>query len=460
MTGVSSSEESQNPAYSGSAFFFNMDYKKIIEFFEKDLWRISEGDVSPFRFLWLEVLKKVVLAIRFFTAKRVLQKAAALTYSTLLAIVPIMAVVFAIARGFGYSRFIEVWFRQAFESQPQAAEVIIGFVNSYLVHTKSGVFLGIGLLFMLYTVLMLVSNVEDAFNEIWQVTKPRSIFRTFTDYLAVFFVFPIFIVVTSGISIFVATIANSMPDFQLLGSTLRFLIDLSPYVLMSAMFIALYVFMPNTHVKISCALVPGILAGIAMQGLQIFYIHSQLFLSSYNAIYGSFAALPLFMLWVQISWTICLFGAELCYTNQNLDYYDYDANTREISHRYRLMLAALLMSHICKRFANGQKAFSALELRQVTDIPIRFVNDLLFDLLNAKLIVELTSDEKGETSRFMPAEDISRMTVGLMIDRLESYGKWKIDLNVAGSFSGEWSRVIEVRSAYLRESRTILLKDL
>ena len=148
MTGVSSSEESQNPAYSGTVFFFNMDYKKIIEFFEKDLWRISEGDVSPFRFLWLEVLKKVVLAIRFFTAKRVLQKAAALTYSTLLAIVPIMAVVFAIARGFGYSRFIEVWFRQAFESQPQAAEVIIGFVNSYLVHTKSGVFLGIGLFFM------------------------------------------------------------------------------------------------------------------------------------------------------------------------------------------------------------------------------------------------------------------------------------------------------------------------
>ena len=432
----------------------------IINFFEKDLWHISEGDVSPVRFLFLELLKKVVLAIRFFTAKRVLQKAAALTYSTLLAIVPIMAVVFAIARGFGYSRFIEVWFRQAFESQPQAAEVIIGFVNSYLVHTKSGVFLGIGLIFMLYTVLMLVSNVEDTFNEIWQVTKPRSIFRTFTDYLAVFFVFPIFIVLTSGLSIFMATIANSMPDFMLLGPTLRFLIDLSPYVLMSAMFVALYVFMPNTHVKVSAALVPGILAGIAMQGLQIFYIHSQLFLSSYNAIYGSFAALPLFMLWVQISWTICLFGAELSYTNQNLDYYDYDADTHEISHRYRLMLSALLMSHICKRFANGQKALSALELRQLTTIPIRFVNELLFELLNAGLIVELTSDEKGETSRFMPAEDVSRMTLGLMIDRLESQGKWKIDLDVSKLLVGEWGRVIEVRSAYLREARTVLLKDL
>ena len=200
---------------------------------------------------------------------------------------------------------------------------------------------------MLYTVLMLVSNIEDAFNEIWQVKKPRSIFRTFTDYLAMFFLFPIIIVITSGISIFMATIADSMPDFLLLGPTIRFFIDLIPYVLMSGMFIALYIFMPNTHVKPINAIIPGILAGFAMQGLQIFYIHSQIFLSSYNAIYGSFAALPLFMLWLQISWTICLFGAELCYTNQNLDYYDYDANTGEISHRYKILLNALLLSRIC-----------------------------------------------------------------------------------------------------------------
>ena len=125
----------------------------IIQFFKVGIWRISQGDVSPLRYLLLVVVKKLMLAIRFFTAKRVLSKAAALTYSTLLAIVPIFAVVFAIARGFGYSKYIEVWFRNAFESQPQAAEVIIGFVNSYLIHTKSGVFLGVGLLFMLYTVL-------------------------------------------------------------------------------------------------------------------------------------------------------------------------------------------------------------------------------------------------------------------------------------------------------------------
>ena len=434
--------------------------EQIIQFLQVGMWRVSASDVSPVKYLLVGILKKLSLAIRFFTTKRVMTKAAALTYSTLLAIVPILAVVFAIARGFGYSKYIEVWFRESLESQPQAAEVIIGFVNSYLVHTKSGIFFGIGLLFMLYTVLMLVSNVEDTFNEIWQVKKPRSLFRTFTDYLAMFFCFPIIIVLTSGISIFMATIADSMHDFLMLGPALRFLIDLIPYVLMSGMFIALYIFMPNTHVKPKCVIIPGILAGIAMQGLQIFYIHSQIFLSGYNAIYGSFAALPLFMLWVQISWTICLFGAELCYANQYLDYYDYDANTSEISYRYRTMLCALLMSRICHRFANGGKPYTATALRDETSIPIRIVNDLLYEMIDAGLIIEITSDEKGETSHFMPAEDIKNLTLGTMIDKLESRGQWKIDLDVSELFTEEWSKAMEQRWNYLHALRDIKLQDL
>jgi len=437
-----------------------MEIQQLIHFFKTGIWQITRGDVSPLRYLMVNVMKKTLLAVRFFTAKRVLTKASALTYSTLLAIVPILAVVFAIARGFGYSKYIEVWFRDALSSQPQTADIIIGFVNSYLVHTKSGIFLGIGLLFMLYTVLMLVSNIEEAFNEVWQVKKSRSVFRTFTDYLAMFFVFPILIVISSGISIFLATVADSMPDFLMLGSAVRTLIDLTPYVLMSLLFIALYIFMPNTKVKLSSVIVPGILAGIAMQGLQFVYIHSQIFLSSYNAIYGSFAALPLFMLWMQISWTICLFGAELCYTNQNLDYYDYDANAGEISHRYRLMLCALLMSRICKRFAEGRKPYSVLELRKETNIPIRFVNDLLYELIDANLLIEVTSDEKGEESRFMPSENLSNLTLGTMIDRLEARGRWKIDLDVSGLLSQEWAKAIGARSNYLKKMRNIFLQEL
>jgi len=265
------------------------------------------------------IYKTLLLTIKFFTGKRVMAKASALTYSTLLAIVPILAVVFAIARGFGFNKYIEVWFRDILASQPQAADVIIGWVNSYLVHTKSGVFLGLGLIFMLYTVLMLVNNIEETFNEIWQVNSSRSIYRSFTNYLAAFFLFPIFIVVTTGLSIVMTTIASSMPDVLMLGTVVGWLLNLLPYVLLSALFFGLYVSMPNTHVEWRCAIVPGIVAGVGIQWLQLFYVHSQIWVTGYNAIYGSFAALPLFMLWVQISWTICLFGAELTYTNQNLN---------------------------------------------------------------------------------------------------------------------------------------------
>lgn len=434
--------------------------KRLIQFLKVNMWRIDDDKLPPVKRVLFAVFKTAYLAVRFFTAKRVMTQASALTYSTLLAIVPILAVVFAIARGFGYNKYIEVWFRNAFSSQPQVSEVIIGFVNSYLVHTRSGIFLGVGLIFMLYTVMMLVSNIEQTFNEIWQVKKKRSIFRTVTDYLAMFFLFPILIVVSSGLSLFLATVASSLPDFLLLGTAVRLLIDVSPYLLMSLVFVSLYVFMPNTHVKVKNAIVPGILAGIAMQLVQFFYIHSQLWVTGYNAIYGSFAALPLFMLWVQISWTICLFGAELTYTSQNLDYYDYDAHTDDISHRYQLMLSALLMSRICRRFADGRRAPMADELREETGVPVRIVNDLLYRLIEARLLIEVSTDEKGVSSTFVPAESLENLNVGVMIDRLEAQGRWQIDLPVSRLMSAQWAKAIVMRGSYLSQLRDIRLEDL
>lgn len=437
-----------------------ISYRRIARFFQLELWQINPTDLSPVRRVFYEIIKVLFLAIKFFTTKRVLAQAAALTYSTLLAIVPIMAVVFAIARGFGYSIYIEVWFRQALATQPQVAEVIIGFVNSYLVHTKSGIFLGVGLVFMLYTVLMLVSNIEATFNEIWQVKKQRSIFRTFTDYLAMFFMFPILIVLSSGFSIYMVTIVSSLPNFLLLGSALQFLIRLAPYVFMSALFMALYLFMPNTHVKARNVIAPGILAGIAMQWLQFFYINSQIWMTSYNAVYGSFAALPMFMLWIQISWTICLFGAELCYTSQNLDYYDYNAKTDDVSHRYQIMLHTILMSRICRRFADGKKPYTLEELTKETGIPVRITNDLLYKLVDCNMLIEITSDEKGEASRFVPSESLDNFNLGVMVDRLEAVGKWKIDLPVSELLSAKWTEVLEIRVNYLKSLHSIRLEDI
>lgn len=434
--------------------------KDIYTFLMVDIWSIGKGDVSKIRFLFYSILKKLLLAIEFTTTKRITSAAAALTYSTLLAIVPIFAVVFGIARGFGYNKYIEEWFRESFSSQPQVSEIIIGFVNSYLVHTKSGLFLGIGLLFMLFTVIMLISNIERTFNDIWQAKKPRSMFRTITDYTSMLLLMPVVIVITSGISIFFATIFKQIEDTMVIGSLAQFFLQLLPYVLMSGVFIALYLFMPNTKVKLSCALVPGILAGVAMQGLQLFYIHSQIWVSSYNAIYGSFAALPLFMLWIQISWLICLFGAELCYANQNMDDYAFKAKTEDLSHRYKMLLSLVLASRICRNFSEGGKPLSALKLKLATGIPIRIVNDLLYQLVQINILTEIPGGDKDGESLYQPAECITRLSVGTLIDRMEAQGKWSLTIDVKQLSSTAWKKIIAERNAYLNSQREVLLKDL
>lgn len=434
----------------------------IIQFIKVDIWRLKPTEVSPPYSFAVSALKKLLLAVRFFTTKGVFESAAALTYSTILAIVPISAVVFAIARGFGFSKYIEDWFRNAFSSQPQAADTIIRFVNSYLVHTHSGVILGIGLVFMLWTVLMLTRNIEQTFNNIWQVERERSLVRTVTDYLAMFFMLPIIIILISGISVFLTAVVKQTHEYLLLGPMMRLAIDIMPYIIMSAVFIALYVFMPNTKVKIGYTIIPGILAGVAMQLLQLFYVHCQIFLSSYNAVYGSFAALPLFMLWVQISWTICLFGAELSYTNQNLEAFAFLAKTDDISHRYRLMMSALLLSKICKRFAEGRKPYSALELKLETGIPIRVTTDLLYDMVKVHLLSESIGGKRSDdTILFQPAEALEHITVGALTDRLEAIGSWRLDLDLHLHIdSPAWRQVMQSRDRYLSHLRMIKVQDL
>ena len=220
-------------------------FTTLVRFFRHDLWHVQRHNTTALAYCCCSLLKKLLLAVEFFTTRRVIDMAAALTYSTLLALVPILAVVFGVARGFGYNKYIEVWFRELLGSQPQAADAIINFVNSYLVHTKSGVLLGVGLVLMLYTVLMLTLIVEKTFNAIWQVKHRRSLYRAVTDYLAMLLLLvPVVIVLVSGLSIAGAR--------------------LLPYVLMVVVFMGMYMCVPNTKVRLQVVIVPGILAGVGM----------------------------------------------------------------------------------------------------------------------------------------------------------------------------------------------------
>lgn len=416
---------------------------------------------NPFvtRSLSLKSIKEILISLyNDFMAKRVLASASRLTYSTLLATVPILAVVFAIARGFGYNIYIEEWFRDLLKAQPDVSEIIIGFVNSYLINTKKGVFLGIGLLFMLGTVLMLISTIEETFNDIWLVRKPRSMFRTFTDYMALLFALPIGIVAISGLSIWMQAFNRHLIDITIIGPLMKFAIELIPYVVLSAVFVGLYVFMPNTKVRVRSALLPGIAAGVSMQLFQLIYVNSQIWVSNYNAIYGSFAVIPLFMLWMQISWTIVLVGAELSYTIQNHDEFLSSNSQSELSYKTRFVLSAKIMSIICKRFAEGGQAYNSMQLKLQLGISMRVLSRLLYDLQQIHFITEIMHDDKGEEVLYQPAEALDILTIGELHSRLAQLGS-DIDSDIL-SASEEWKSAILLYNDCIEKASKIRLKEL
>lgn len=434
-------------------------FGQIIRFFQKDLWHINADTLPWWKRTLVTMTKAVILTAKAFLSNKLFRLASALTYSTLLAIVPIAAVVFAVARGFGFSIYIEEWFKDALESQPQVAEAIIGFVNSYLVHARSGIILGVGLIFMLWTVIMLTTNIEESFNDIWRVEKTRTWGRTIINYTAVFFLLPIIIIVTSGVSVVFATISDGLKEVIFVEPIVKVLVGLVPYVIWSVVFILLYVYMPNTKVKWTKAVVPGILAGVAMQVLQLFYIHSQIWVSSYNAIYGSFAALPLFMLWLQISWTICLVGAQMCYVDQHLRDMAFDHEVSEISHHHQMIMAALLLSIICKRHYRGEKACTAAQLKELSGLPITVTTELLKQLNEAGLI-NINGVYKEEETIYQPSIGTNNITLGMMIDKLECQGKWKPNVQIAQLDGKLWRKVHQIRKDYCQELRTVLVRDL
>ena len=439
-----------------------MNITKIKYFLLVGMWKEENDDRKGIIGRSINWLRKLWLAILFFIRRGHSDYATALSFSTLLAIVPVFAVVFAIARGFDLSIYIEDWFRNLMSSQPQVAESVIELANSYLVHAKSGVIIGIGLIFMFYSVMSLIYNVEHAFDQIWQVKDSRSPTRIIIDYMALLFLVPIIIIIISGLNIFFYTIAGSLESFAVLGPMSKFLIKLIPYVLMPCFFIAFYVIMPNTKVHVSKAIVPGIIAGVAMIILQYFYIHGQILLTSYNAIYGSFAALPLFMLWVLISWYICLFCAELCYMNQNMDYYAFLIETKDVSYSNQMLMSATLLSIICQRFAEGKTPLTALQLKEETKIPIRVTTDLLFRMRDVNLLTEITGNGDQEPT-FQPAQDIANITVGRMKELLDHYPRdkqRKFDTKLSSLLSEEATAKLKAaKEEYLKALGHIPLKD-
>lgn len=275
-----------------------------------------------------------------------------------------------------------------------------------------------------------------------------------------FLLLPVLIVVSGGLTIFMSTMIKSMEGFVVLAPILKFLVRTIPFVLTWFMFTALYIFIPNTRVKFKHALISGIIAGTTYQAFQFLYISGQISVTKYNAIYGSFAAIPMFLLWLQISWTICLFGAELTYAGQNIKNFNFEKDTKNISRRYRDFLSILIMSLICKRFENGDTPYTAEEISSEHKIPIRLTHHILDLLQEINLIHELVADTKSDNILYLPSMDINKLNVAVLLERIDTNGSEDFKVDKEDEFQNHWHTLIEARDLYQKKNSEILLKDL
>ena len=433
----------------------------LIKFITFGIWQDSVYQQLSLKNAVAYVTRVIYILINRFNADSISNKAAALTYSTLLSIVPILAILFGIARGFGFDNLLRQQIEQGLLGNNETTKQIFQFVDSYLSQTTGGVFLGVGLIALLWTFISLVNNMESIFNDIWYVKKSRTAYRKVTDYFSMLILMPILIIVSGGLSIFISTLVSNMEGYTLLAPMIKFLISLIPYVLSWLMFTALYVFMPNTSVKILYALIAGLIAGSLFQAFQFLYISGQVWVSKYNAIYGSFAALPLFLLWLQVSWTICILGAQLTHIMQNFKRYDNYKEVNNASLEFRNYLAVVLMSVICKQYAEGnERPYSARQLSNKCHIPIQLTQMILNELTEAELLI-MNAPDKSQEEIYLPASGCVDITLAETIDRLSTKGfgfkDCKVDWQV--QFHQHYEQLGQARLAF-RQTGSTKVKDL
>lgn len=411
---------------------------KIIHFITIDVWSINLAKDTVRHSKLIRLLQIMILSGKEFIQKRYLDKASALTYYTILSIVPIAAMAFGIGKGFGFDKNMEQYLISLFADKQDIVDMIIEFSESMLAKTQGGLIAGIGIVVLLWTVIKVMGNIESAFNEIWSANKQRSFTRKLSDYLTIMLLAPICLIVsysvTSYISDLISTMAQQIEWVSKFNGLISFGMKLLPYSLLWFAFAILYLVMPNTKVEFKAALISGIITGIAFQVIQYFYFEFQVGVSNYNAIYGSFAAIPLFLVWLQMSWTIILLGAGIAYSIQNVKNFEYEMEVSKLSPQLKTKLALLILHSITQRFTNAEAPQSSLEISEDTEIPHRITKLVLSALVDAELVHEVkTSDE--QSFAYAPAFDIEKMDLQSCIDKLHTAGINQLEFKTSESFN-------------------------
>jgi membrane protein len=389
------------------------------------IWHTPLSEISRGKTFIFKQLRIIVLAARGFSNDKVQLRASALTFYSLLSVIPVAAIAFAIAKGFGLDQNLEQLITEKFQAHQEVLNWLLSNARSAIDETRGGYIAGIGMIILFWSVMSLLEHIESSFNHIWQIRSSRPWYRKFTDYLTIMLIAPVFIILSSSITVFIST---ELTDFMSKASILNFfkplitfLIKFAPYFLSWITLTILFIIMPNAKVKFAPALISGIIAGTILQVLQWVYIDLQFGISKLSAIYGSFAAVPLFIIWLQSSWIVVLLGAELSFANQNVLRYEFESEALNISNYHKRALVLMMMHMIIRNFSIGEKPVSAENIAVTLKIPVRLARDILQDLSSANLVSIIHENEQKERL-YQPAIDINRMTVSYVFSRLDKRG--------------------------------------
>lgn len=435
----------------------------LVQFVAGDIWRARMQEMPLLKRVWMRSLRILLLALRGFREDNCMLRASSLTFYTLLSIVPVAAMAFGIAKGFGFHDTLEEQLYQNFPGQEDVVSKVVVFADSLLETTKGGVIAGFGLVILFWAVFKVMGNIENAFNQIWQVKRERSLARKLSDYLAIMLLSPVIIILQSSATVFVTTqITIVTQNITLLGyldPLLSFSYKLVPYFLVWILFILIYLVMPNTRVKFRSALVAGVIAGSSYQLLQGFYFAFQIGFARYNAIYGSFAALPLLLIWLQASWLIVLLGAEIAYATQNVGKYEFEQDTTHASPGLRKLVALRICLYIVRRFDRGASPVESGQVADELGLPLPLTNRVLRELTDSDILREVQLVD-SERQGFMPARDADHLSISFILEALERRGVNGIPLPESPEFMALSDALEELRSAVQQSPGNKLLKEI
>jgi len=427
------------------------------------IWRTPLSELSRGKTFIFKQLRIIVLAARGFYNDKVQLRASSLTFYSLLSIIPIAAIVFAIAKGFEVDNNIKIIIHEKFLSQQKNFDWLLNEAETAIEKTSGGYMAGIGIIILFWSVMSLLTNIESSFNHIWQIRTSRPWHRKFTDYLTIMLIAPVFIILSISITLFISI---NLPDYMTNAPILdffkpliSFLVKFAPYLLSWIALTILFIIMPNAKVKFIPALISGIIAGTLLQVIQWLYIDLQFGISKLGAIYGSFAAVPLFILWLQSSWIVVLLGAEISFANQNLSRYEMESEALNISNYQKRALILMILHMIIRNFSLGEKPISASYIAANLKIPVRLARDILQDLSSVNIVSIIHENEEKERL-YQPAIDINKLTVSFVFSRLDKKGVEQIMVIRNKEYEKIISMLQKFDKLVAKSDSNILIKDL